>query len=272
MGDSMKTRITSAIATMLAIIMMFSMTAAAATTECQDYNTATNVARTYNEIAFQTPKTWGEPTVANGAYMWTVPEGYIMLSYTTLAGINPLVITNEEIVAVPLTILASMAMSNPSIQVGMLPADNRNTCVVTATGAVNGIAGTYTYAIVNSGTGVYSLQYFCNTAAGVSRTNDVTQVMNSINFGGSTGTATTAATAGTTNTTGTSTSTSKYKYSWADWKTAEQALYQEYKQQKETIRQKYRYDRTARNAALDAAYAENQAKWQDAYNYYHQTY
>lgn len=268
----MKTRITSAIATMLAIIMMFSMTVAAATTECQDYNTATNVARTYNEIAFQTPKAWGEPTVANGAYMWTVPEGYIMLSYTALAGINPLVITNEEIVAVPLTVLASMGMSNPSIQVGMLPSDNRNTCVVTATGTVNGIAGTYVYAIVNSGTGVYSLQYFCNTAAGVGRTNDVTQVMKSITFTGSTGTAATATTAGTTNTAGTSTTTSKYKYPWSDWKAAKDALYAEYKQQKAAIRQQYRYNRTARDAALDAAYAENQAKLQEAYAYYHQTY
>lgn len=266
----MKTRITGAIAAMLAIMMMFSMTVAAATTECQDYNAATNVTRTYNEISFQTPRAWGEPVVANGAYMWTVPEGYIMLSYTGLAGINPLVITNEEIVAVPLTALASMAMSNPSIQVGMLPADNRNTCVVTATGALNGVSGTYVYAIVNSGTGVYGLQYFCNSAVGISRINDVTQVLNSITFGGSTGTtaATTATTAGAANTT----SSSKYKYSWADWKTAEEALYQEYKQQQDAIYQQYRYDRTARNAALDALRIENQARLQEAYAYYHQTY
>lgn len=264
----MKTRITGAVAAMFAIMMMFSMTVAAATTECQDYNAATNVTRTYNEISFQTPKAWGEPTDANGAYLWSVPEGYIMLSYTSLTGINPLVITNEEIVAVPLTMLASMGMSNPSIQVGMLPADNRNTCVVTATGALNGVSGTYVYAIVNSGTGVYGLQYFCNTAVGISRINDVTKVMNSIAFGGSTGTATTATATGTTNTT----SSSKYKYSWTDWKAAEEALYQEYKQQQDAIYQKYRYNRTARNAALDALRIENQARLQEAYAYYHQTY
>lgn len=263
----MKNRITAALATILTITMMTGLTAFAAT-EPHDYNVATNTARTYGEITFQTPNTWGDPTATNDAFLWTIPEGYIMLSYTALAGINPLVITNDEIVAVPLTMLAAMNMSATNIQLGMLPADNRNTCIVTATGAVNNIPGTCTYAIVNSATGIYSLQYFASTASDINRTSDVTQMMNSMTFTGSAAAVPTTATATAT---GATSGSSRYLFSWADWKTAEEALYQEYTSQKNAIRQKYRSNYAARSAALDSNYTEYQNKWHAAYDYYHQT-
>lgn len=254
----MKNRITAALATILAITMTIGMSAFAAT-ECHDYNTATNITGTYSEVTFQTPKVWGEPAAANGAFLWTVPEGYIMLSYTPLAGINPLVITNDEIVAIPLTSLAAMALSATNIQIGMLPADNRNTCVITATGSVNNIPGTYTYALINSSTGVYSLQYFASAASGISRASDVTNVLNSISFNAQTGVAqvTTPQASTTTVTAATSanSSGSAHKYTMAERKALEKAFYAQYEQEEDAIYAKYPRYSKEREAALEEFYA-----------------
>lgn len=252
----------------LIVVMMLGMTTFAATTaqECHDYNTATNITRTYGEITFQTPAVWGEPSAVNGAFLWNVPEGYIMLSYSAIAGMNPLVITNEEITTIPLTSLAAMALTATNIQLSMLPSDNRNTCTVTATGSINNIPGTYTYAIVNSSTGIYSLQYFRGAAAGISRANDLAQVLNSITFAGST-----SATSQTSTTVAASTTkTSGYKYPWANWKAAKDALYQERDQKVNAIYRQYPRWSATREAALKKLYAEYDALENELYNYYHQ--
>lgn len=254
----MKNRITAALATILTITMMTGLTAFAAT-EPHDYNVATNTARTYGEITFQTPNTWGDPTATNDAFLWAIPEGYIMLSYTALAGINPLVITNDEIVAVPLTMLAAMNMSATNIQLGMLPADNRNTCIVTATGAVNNIPGTYTYALINSSTGVYSLQYFASAASGISRTSDVTNVLNSFSFNAQTGTAqaTIPQASNTTVTAATSANSagSVHKYTMAERKALEKVFYAQYEQEEDAIYAKYPRYSKERDAVLEEFYA-----------------
>lgn len=195
----MKKSIITTIAVMaMTIAMGFSAFAA---TESADYNATTNLTRSYGEISFQTPASWGEPTAANGAFVWTLPEGYVMSSYSAQAGINPNVITNDEITTIPLTNMAAMSFAATNIQLGTLPADGRNTCTVTGTGAMNGTSGTLTYTIVNSSTGVYSMQYFAGAAAGTSRLNDFTQVVNSINFGTQTTTAVATASTQKTNTT-----------------------------------------------------------------------
>lgn len=178
----------------MAMTILMGVTAFAAT-ECADFNAQTNLTRSYGEMTFQTPLAWGEPTAANGAFMWALPEGYITVSYNALAGINASTITNDEITTIPLTTMAAASFAATNIQLGALPADGRNTCTVTAAGSVNGIPGTLTYSIVNSSSGVYSLQYFMGTATGISRLSDFTKVVNSVNFGTqATASATTTAT------------------------------------------------------------------------------
>lgn len=241
---------------------------------CNDFDSATNVLRTFAYINFQSPVAWGNPTIGENVLRWFFADGFIKVAWDAPTEYDPSQITNTFLEEVATSAFAQDSISIASMQYITLPLSNYSALMVAGTGTEYDSYGTVNYVLINTPSGIYLMVYFMNSANGISRLNDFYQMLNSILPITAPTTTTTSPTisAVANNTAGAiaSSTSSGYRHSYSEYQAQKERDYAQYQREKQ---QSYRNNRnksySERRADYERVYKRNQTRRKNTYNKYH---